>query len=625
MAHTILFLASAPTDRARLRVDVEAREIMQGLQRGRQGRQFDFVTRHAVRPRDVREALLQHRPAVVHFAGHGEGSTGICLEDEAGRAKIVSAEALRSVFALVADHVACVVLNACYADAQAKAISSEISTVIGMSGRVSDRAAVVFATGFYDAVAAGEDYHRAFEWGKAALQLEGTPEEDCRPVLYARPGTPVLDPPEETARDVGVPHSGPTDNASPVEPQLAQMRSTLCNIFPSVSEIRIITLDAGLSWPRIQTNQSAEGIWQDLLELAFHGGKLGTLANITLARYPGNRTLRELLDIARQVEDTRETQPSKHASRATDGKITEGPGLATHPGKAPTAPPPPNFTVNSLEDAVLCMHPDSVNVWRDVVPGARETSLNMVEVSTPTGPWHRSAPIQWATLRAVADEIDVKTRQLRTRPIKRLHVLARGPYALGALLGSRLEGFGRQLIIYQDGNRPGQVDGKNWRSWGPTWRFRSEARTAPFFADVPELNLSPVLLEGNVLVVLDVTGHGRSALEGKLEELHLSPPLATIHLRARDAGRNAIQTDGDIDRAAGELDEAFRKISETFPKATAHLFCYAPLALLIRGSCRLHLRSIPFIVYERILDEDSGGFFFTPMVRFPERKLLLET
>jgi hypothetical protein len=67
----ILILTANPTNSDRLRLDEEVREIQQGLRRSRHYDQFEIIARWAVRPRDLRQALLDHEPQIVHFAGHG--------------------------------------------------------------------------------------------------------------------------------------------------------------------------------------------------------------------------------------------------------------------------------------------------------------------------------------------------------------------------------------------------------------------------------------------------------------------------------------------------------------------------------------------------------------------------
>lgn len=182
---TILILAANPKGTAPLRLDEEVREIKAGLQRSRHRHQFVVQYESAMRPRDVRRAMLDYKPQVVHFCGHGEGEKGLVLEDDNGRAKLVSTAALANLFELFADQVDCVLLNACYSDVQAAAIAQHIGAVVGMNQAIGDRAAIEFAVSFYDALGAGEAIEFAFRLGRNAMQLEGI-AEDQTPILIQR-------------------------------------------------------------------------------------------------------------------------------------------------------------------------------------------------------------------------------------------------------------------------------------------------------------------------------------------------------------------------------------------------------------------------------------------------------
>ena len=182
----ILILTANPKNTAGLRLEEEVREIKAGIQRSRHRDQFTIEYQMAARPRDVQRAMLDYKPQIVHFCGHGAGDKGLVLEDEVGQIKAVSTTALAALFELFADEVECVLLNACYSKVQAKAIARHINYVIGMNQAIGDRAAIEFATSFYDALGAGEAVEFAFRLGKNAMQLAGIAEENT-PVLVAKP------------------------------------------------------------------------------------------------------------------------------------------------------------------------------------------------------------------------------------------------------------------------------------------------------------------------------------------------------------------------------------------------------------------------------------------------------
>jgi len=185
---TILFLVANPENTTRLRLDQELRDIDERLQRAQQREQFSLEHRLAVRPRDIQRAMLDVEPNIVHFSGHGTDNQELVFEDEVGKAKLVDGEALASLFALFADQVHCVVLNGCYSEVQAKAISTYIPYVIGMNQSIGDRAAITFAVGFYDALGAGKDIEFAYKLGCTAIQLEGI-REHLTPILLKKSTT----------------------------------------------------------------------------------------------------------------------------------------------------------------------------------------------------------------------------------------------------------------------------------------------------------------------------------------------------------------------------------------------------------------------------------------------------
>jgi len=178
---TILILAANPSDTARLRLPVEIRDIEEGLALSAGRDRFNLVSQWAVRPDDLRRALLKHQPQIVHFSGHGEGESGLVFETDAGKSKHIDGAALARLFGLCPS-VECVLLNACYSETQANAISEQVSYVIGMSAGIGDRAAMEFAVGFYDAIGYHRPIPEAFEFGQSAIALEGI-NEVSTPVL----------------------------------------------------------------------------------------------------------------------------------------------------------------------------------------------------------------------------------------------------------------------------------------------------------------------------------------------------------------------------------------------------------------------------------------------------------
>ena len=207
----ILFLAANPAGTGHLALDREARAIHAELKRSGYRDRFDFVTRWAAEPLDLLREVRELRPAVVHVSGHGtagmmsthestcnrdvvdgEGSRsdprGVYFHGAVGTAQLVSAEAIAQTLAAAGSSVRLVVLNACFAAALAEAVLAHVDCVVGMSGAIHDDAARIFATGFYGGLGEGESIARAFQQGRAAINLEGLPDA-ARPQLQERAGS----------------------------------------------------------------------------------------------------------------------------------------------------------------------------------------------------------------------------------------------------------------------------------------------------------------------------------------------------------------------------------------------------------------------------------------------------
>ncbi len=181
----ILILAANPQGLSKLRLDEELRDIEEGLLRAKKREQFLIKSALAVRHRDIHRQIMDFEPQIVHFSGHGAGGDGLVFEDVKGGEKLVDAEALAGLFELFADHVKCVLLNACYSEIQAKAIAQHIDYVIGMSQAIGDKAAIEFAVGFYDALGAGKSVEFAYKLGCSLIRIAGIPEH-LTPILLTK-------------------------------------------------------------------------------------------------------------------------------------------------------------------------------------------------------------------------------------------------------------------------------------------------------------------------------------------------------------------------------------------------------------------------------------------------------
>ncbi|MEM9090566.1 MAG: CHAT domain-containing protein [Cyanobacteria bacterium P01_F01_bin.53] len=220
----ILILTANPkiSGHSPLRVDAEVRLVEEAIQRSQYRDRFQVTTKLAIRPTDLRRALLDHRPQIVHFSGHGSGEHGLVLETDTGKQNMVSNEAITGLFGIFEmGEIECVLLNACYSEVQANTIHQFVDCVIGMNQAVGDKAAVQFAEGFYDALGAGSPYDEAFKIGRSAIALSGSSDTSIPVLKYRkRPGT--VSPAEQAATDDDSASEDSVPVAPPTPPSQSQ-------------------------------------------------------------------------------------------------------------------------------------------------------------------------------------------------------------------------------------------------------------------------------------------------------------------------------------------------------------------------------------------------------------------
>jgi len=203
---TILFLASNPSETAKLQLEKEFVRISVGIQEG--ASELKLVSEWAVKPGDLQQAIIKHRPNIIHFSGHGasakegagreceimlEGTEqgGIVLEDATGESVLVRTTVLANLFETLLGldglNIEVVILNACHQEDQARAIARFVPYVIGTNDAIADNAAIEFSTGFYRGITAkGSNVEFAFRLAKNNIMLTMMEDDSAVPVLYKK-------------------------------------------------------------------------------------------------------------------------------------------------------------------------------------------------------------------------------------------------------------------------------------------------------------------------------------------------------------------------------------------------------------------------------------------------------
>ncbi|HET7460761.1 MAG TPA: CHAT domain-containing protein [Longimicrobium sp.] len=178
----VLILASDPVGSSvGLRIDHEIRRVIEVTRNGRAVRELKIATALAVSREDLVHALLEHRPHIVHFAGHADGE-GIFLDNWD---KMLPGQLIELITTF--PEVRAVVLNACKGLPVARALSAVVDYTVAMEAAIGDRTAVDFSGAFYAALAFGNTVRFAFKAARASIAPDPD-ETHPEPQLLERPG-----------------------------------------------------------------------------------------------------------------------------------------------------------------------------------------------------------------------------------------------------------------------------------------------------------------------------------------------------------------------------------------------------------------------------------------------------
>jgi hypothetical protein len=167
---TVLFVASDPTDAARLRLIRELSDVERELAK-RSEYSFALKYMFSSRPDELARRLQEDKPHIVHFSGHGDASGQLSFEDASGRIWPADKSAIAQIFETSRRYVKCVVLNACFSAEQAHLLGQHVEYAIGYRSSVSDEAAIAMAKGFYGTLGATGRVSIAIATAQANLRL----------------------------------------------------------------------------------------------------------------------------------------------------------------------------------------------------------------------------------------------------------------------------------------------------------------------------------------------------------------------------------------------------------------------------------------------------------------------
>lgn len=195
----ILIVSANPETTASLRLADEMRGITEGCRKAKERDAFDIKILQSTRLDDFRLEMLEFKPNILHFCGHGSGDKGIILESDNSGAQFLEGKRLANFLGNFTSHLECVILNACFSEKQAEDIRNQVDFVVGMKEAIGDKIASRFSVLFFEAVFAQRDYQASFDYAIDSLDLEEI-TGSLSPVLMTR-GVAVPDTTPEQHRE----------------------------------------------------------------------------------------------------------------------------------------------------------------------------------------------------------------------------------------------------------------------------------------------------------------------------------------------------------------------------------------------------------------------------------------
>ena len=166
----VLFVLSCPRSQDQIDTAEEVRQIRAELQSAPYRDRFAHDVIAAATYTDLRKALRQHKPHILHIACHGTPEAELILADGHGDEERIDAETFIGLLGLLKENLRLVVLNACHSAAITPQLVPVVDLVLGMRGAVADHSAIAFAAVFYESIAAGDTIEQSFDLGVNELR-----------------------------------------------------------------------------------------------------------------------------------------------------------------------------------------------------------------------------------------------------------------------------------------------------------------------------------------------------------------------------------------------------------------------------------------------------------------------
>ena len=175
---TVLVLNATPDDQGRIRADKEGALLERQLEMvANRERDLHIVQKFAVRLQDIQKELLNNRPKILHFSGHGDEGVLIFERDDGTTAEL-DGDVLADILEVYGE-LECLVLHACYTEKVAQACAKHVGVVVGSTDAINDDTAPKFTYAFYQSLANGRPYENAFRAGQVEVRTVSAEDAAC--------------------------------------------------------------------------------------------------------------------------------------------------------------------------------------------------------------------------------------------------------------------------------------------------------------------------------------------------------------------------------------------------------------------------------------------------------------
>ena len=216
----ILVVTANPAETTPLQLEDEAKKIKDCFQSVAGNQDVVVFAKHAAAVNELRRCLHQMKPRIVHFAGHGNENGNLIFQSDDGGNQFVNPNALSELLREFPE-IEIVMLNACYSAHAAELIAEHVECVVGMGCQIDDDSAMQFALAFYESLAFGHGFDRAFRLGVNAIKLNQLPDAE-QPMAFLPDMRVDLADKLESVSSIAKPSSGnqPLKSAARSETQI---------------------------------------------------------------------------------------------------------------------------------------------------------------------------------------------------------------------------------------------------------------------------------------------------------------------------------------------------------------------------------------------------------------------